>query len=173
MFRVVAEGELVDGRQLEVRIDRVDLVARTSARRDVLVVRVGAERRSGRVERAVRQRGHAVVLVRVGQPHERRDALEHARATAQLRIALGVERVVERQPRHDDLVARTELVVIREAERLLRSEEHTSELQSLMRISYAVFCLKKQKTHIPKTSIRTNENYKSKVETDTRNRIIT
>src|SRR3546814_10644829 len=29
---------------------------------------------------------------------------------------------------------------------LLRSEEHTSELQSLMRISYAVFCLKK-KTH--------------------------
>src|SRR3546814_9408906 len=39
-----------------------------------------------------------------------------------------------------------------------RSEEHTSELQSLMRISYAVFCLKKKtttlciplKTHIPK-----------------------
>src|SRR3546814_9051757 len=29
---------------------------------------------------------------------------------------------------------------------LNRSEEHTSELQSLMRISYAVFCLKKQKT---------------------------
>src|SRR3546814_10779532 len=28
----------------------------------------------------------------------------------------------------------------------VRSEEHTSELQSLMRISYAVFCLKKQKT---------------------------
>src|SRR3546814_2788228 len=32
---------------------------------------------------------------------------------------------------------------------LKRSEEHTSELQSLMRISYAVFCLKKKKnTHI-------------------------
>src|SRR3546814_2017355 len=29
---------------------------------------------------------------------------------------------------------------------LLRSEEHTSELQSLMRISYAVFCLKKTKS---------------------------
>src|SRR3546814_7263582 len=29
-----------------------------------------------------------------------------------------------------------------------RSEEHTSELQSLMRISYAVFCLKKQKNRI-------------------------
>src|SRR3546814_10462041 len=31
--------------------------------------------------------------------------------------------------------------------RFLRSEEHTSELQSLMRISYAVFCLNKQKPH--------------------------
>src|SRR3546814_4690423 len=29
---------------------------------------------------------------------------------------------------------------------LIRSEEHTSELQSLMRISYAVFCLKKKTT---------------------------
>src|SRR3546814_8660178 len=29
----------------------------------------------------------------------------------------------------------------------IRSEEHTSELQSLMRISYAVFCLKKKKTN--------------------------
>src|SRR3546814_5199553 len=30
----------------------------------------------------------------------------------------------------------------------LRSEEHTSELQSLMRISYAVFCLKKKRIYI-------------------------
>src|SRR3546814_8019335 len=33
---------------------------------------------------------------------------------------------------------------------LPRSEEHTSELQSLMRISYAVFCLKKKKTNTKK-----------------------
>src|SRR3546814_7935121 len=32
-----------------------------------------------------------------------------------------------------------------------RSEEHTSELQSLMRISYAVFCLKKKKNNISNT----------------------
>src|SRR3546814_4528845 len=32
----------------------------------------------------------------------------------------------------------------------MRSEEHTSELQSLMRISYAVFCLKKKNKIIPK-----------------------
>src|SRR3546814_4381537 len=34
----------------------------------------------------------------------------------------------------------------------IRSEEHTSELQSLMRISYAVFCLKKKKTNKEKNS---------------------
>src|SRR3546814_7248578 len=34
---------------------------------------------------------------------------------------------------------------------VIRSEEHTSELQSLMRISYAVFCLKKKKKNIPTT----------------------
>src|SRR3546814_1630021 len=40
-----------------------------------------------------------------------------------------------------------EIVGMSPAEALAsRSEEHTSELQSLMRISYAVFCLKKQKT---------------------------
>src|SRR3546814_3661280 len=37
-----------------------------------------------------------------------------------------------------------------EAEGRERSEEHTSELQSLMRISYAVFCLKKKKKTISK-----------------------
>src|SRR3546814_7459269 len=35
---------------------------------------------------------------------------------------------------------------------LYRSEEHTSELQSLMRISYAVFCLKKKQIHTKTTS---------------------
>src|SRR3546814_3590818 len=35
----------------------------------------------------------------------------------------------------------------RSIERSRRSEEHTSELQSLMRISYAVFCLKKKKNN--------------------------
>src|SRR3546814_7811165 len=36
----------------------------------------------------------------------------------------------------------------------LRSEEHTSELQSLMRISYAVFCLKKKKQTKQHTTIK-------------------
>src|SRR3546814_9169761 len=38
-------------------------------------------------------------------------------------------------------------MILREFRIALRSEEHTSELQSLMRISYAVFCLKKKKTN--------------------------
>src|SRR3546814_3354637 len=37
-----------------------------------------------------------------------------------------------------------------------RSEEHTSELQSLMRISYAVFCLKKKKTNKTKQTATTS-----------------
>src|SRR3546814_1616086 len=41
-----------------------------------------------------------------------------------------------------------------------RSEEHTSELQSLMRISYAVFCLKKKKeTHKGREHVQTKDNY--------------
>src|SRR3546814_1008526 len=40
---------------------------------------------------------------------------------------------------------RTYRVRVRRSRRRGRSEEHTSELQSLMRISYAVFCLKKKK----------------------------
>src|SRR3546814_4991683 len=39
-----------------------------------------------------------------------------------------------------------------------RSEEHTSELQSLMRISYAVFCLKKKKKKNMTTTTRTQHN---------------
>src|SRR3546814_6829542 len=38
----------------------------------------------------------------------------------------------------------------------VRSEEHTSELQSLMRKSYAVFCLKKKKNQLMKTTIQKN-----------------
>src|SRR3546814_9380409 len=43
-----------------------------------------------------------------------------------------------------------------ESPHVFRSEEHTSELQSLMRISYAVFCLKKKKNN---TSNKTSRTY--------------
>src|SRR3546814_5983959 len=63
-------------------------------------------------------------------------------AQIQLRDALRfVEHLVRKDMWDAELVDRDQ----REASRLERSEEHTSELQSLMRISYAVFCLKKKK----------------------------
>src|SRR3546814_6770845 len=54
-----------------------------------------------------------------------------------------------------DLAAERASLLLRmgESTTARRSEEHTSELQSLMRISYAVFCLKKK--HIPLTPIYT------------------
>src|SRR3546814_2016605 len=66
------------------------------------------------------------------------------------RGAFEVERIdeIERETRHDVIAFLTNLAehVGPEARFVHRSEEHTSELQSLMRISYAVFCLKKTKT---------------------------
>src|SRR3546814_3590948 len=54
-------------------------------------------------------------------------------------------RMSEHHPRElEPLTASINALVESERENL-RSEEHTSELQSLMRISYAVFCLKKKK----------------------------
>src|SRR3546814_6574700 len=50
----------------------------------------------------------------------------------------------------------------------LRSEEHTSELQSLMRISYAVFCLKKKKTR----TYNKHKNEHINVSSDQMNEII-
>src|SRR3546814_6286218 len=43
-----------------------------------------------------------------------------------------------------------------------RSEEHTSELQSLMRISYAVFCLKKKKHRNSETNEKEEESIEQK-----------
>src|SRR3546814_7574718 len=60
--------------------------------------------------------------------------------------------------------------------RLARSEEHTSELQSLMRISYAVFCLKKKKKkNTKKTYQNKNRNYKyttTKIDSKEKQKII-
>src|SRR3546814_9350662 len=64
----------------------------------------------------------------------------------------------------DLLLAFPEIISPRIFERLVgRSEEHTSELQSLMRISYAVFCLKKKKTNTT-NEMRTSNCVKSTLE---------
>src|SRR3546814_6842698 len=72
--------------------------------------------------------------------------LQHVDQPALIGVALAALAVVveaaDREGR--DLLVEGAAVQL---QHLLRSEEHTSELQSLMRISYAVFCLKKTTNH--------------------------
>src|SRR3546814_9191487 len=93
-----------------------------------------------------------IAHVRHRQPHERRYLLGLAE------IMLGRIRKAFALQRDDALIALAgERLIEGEGEitlaehvakaRLLKSEEHTSELQSLMRISYAVFCLKTKTCH--------------------------
>src|SRR3546814_4285182 len=67
-------------------------------------------------------------------------------------VQRNVNRTIRRPP-YDHLilthVANDIIARFRDLRLMSRSEEHTSELQSLMRISYAVFCLKKKNKPIP------------------------
>src|SRR3546814_7181824 len=82
-----------------------------------------------------RREHHAVAdqAQRVVAQDARGDQVQHGLLAADHQRVAGVVAALEAHHRAD------------------RSEEHTSELQSLMRISYAVFCLKKKKHHIHKT----------------------
>src|SRR3546814_6536462 len=96
------------------------------------------------------------------EPHQLRDLLEQwpRRREARARQSTGLQEIGRGQraaascqaglgerPEYD--VGERREAVQDERERPDRSEEHTSELQSLMRISYAVFCLKKKKNQKP------------------------
>src|SRR3546814_1750073 len=81
-------------------------------------------------------------------------ARERLKAAAAARWGVPVSEVIandsvlihqasDRKLRYGDVVTDAAKLTL-DAEPPLRSEEHTSELQSLMRISYAVFCLKKK-----------------------------
>src|SRR3546814_3594475 len=86
----------------------------------------------------------------------------------QLGPLLGVERALQKRAEDGGLDLRPAMLgrlnqhlqllrVERDRSTIFRSEEHTSELQSLMRISYAVFCLKKKhKTQRPEHTSSTN-----------------
>src|SRR3546814_9108873 len=89
------------------------------------------------------------------QPVEHRDAKQgdksHRRWNRQ---------IFSRSPERDDPAHHGERNVDKDEHG--RSEEHTSELQSLMRISYAVFCLKKTKTiqpQRPRLNTQTTTNH--------------
>src|SRR3546814_1154968 len=75
--------------------------------------------------------------------------LEQLRRQPALLVDAAADAQVHRpvEPRHRRHDGRADLAQIaQELVDALRSEEHTSELQSLMRLSYAVFCLKKKNT---------------------------
>src|SRR3546814_2135903 len=88
-----------------------------------------------------RRRGGTVVRTRLGG--------RTARTSRHTRFRAGIHRGGRDGAVHRRLAvgeSRNARFLVGAAEAAPRSEEHTSELQSLMRISYAVFCLKKKKT---------------------------
>src|SRR3546814_9971677 len=69
-----------------------------------------------------------------GEPQAERTSVSAATLNVRINMCFGLRS----RMRHRTLIGRTDVLGIAPE----RSEEHTSELQSLMRISYAVFCLK-------------------------------
>src|SRR3546814_5890215 len=106
-------------------------------------------RRSSLRHRArARGRGRLVVPAARARSLSRPTALQRLREAPRNRSQYPLETAQENdRGRHIPHGARS-----RRPQPALRSEEHTSELQSLMRISYAVFCLKKK--NIPKQQDR-------------------
>src|SRR3546814_1320919 len=82
---------------------------------------------------------HSSYLTSHGQQKIRIEGNADARGGSEYNLALG--------QRRSDAVSRMMTLL-----GVNRSEEHTSELQSLMRISYAVFCLKKKNPHEKNTT---------------------
>src|SRR3546814_4867703 len=103
-------------------------------------------RRDG--ERRVPAQLRGIIGVAVGEMPDAGIAVRPARNGAQMidQMAKTGSETVEQAP-----------LRLANPARLFRSEEHTSELQSLMRISYAVFCLKK-KNKIQKNLIHSTPN---------------
>src|SRR3546814_3812174 len=110
---------------------------------------------------------HAVAddVVLEGQDVERVLGLQRLEAALRHREGIMAELhlagVVELEHREIDDPAEAEGVLLQKIE---RSEEHTSELQSLMRISYAVFCLQTQNT-TPRSKLKTSTQITSQTYT--------
>src|SRR3546814_3101535 len=90
--------------------------------------------------------GAALVADRIAIPHRTANALEfrcalQLKPLARIAVVTAALKPLDRCPADDGFKGRA---LDLDSVKVLRSEEHTSELQSLMRISYAVFCLKKK-----------------------------
>src|SRR3546814_9026326 len=79
----------------------------------------------------------------------------HEQAILRIEGGFGIDLFECGDGRRRDRFARfAEGKIIADRRARIRSEEHTSELQSLMRISYAVFCLKKKNTNQHQKHVR-------------------
>src|SRR3546814_9413624 len=107
----------------------------TSTRTDTLFPYTTLFRSVSADARTAARRGHPVSELQ-GNRDDRKQQLGRHRRRSRHALRQRHRRAERHLPQHR--VQEGRLVVD-------RSEEHTSELQSLMRISYAVFCLKKQK----------------------------
>src|SRR3546814_4639348 len=122
------------------------------------VVVIGATNRPNLIDPALLRPGRFDELVYVGVPDEggRRRIIGIHTGKMPLAEDVDLDSLARRTERFtgadlEDLVRRAGLCALRQSldvRQVTRSEEHTSELQSLMRISYAVFCLKKKNQHI-------------------------
>src|SRR3546814_7121721 len=89
-----------------------------------------------------------------------RECFQKAEVVIMACNGVGTPRILlnSRSPQFPDGLANRSGLV---GKNLMRSEEHTSELQSLMRISYAVFCLKKKTTITKRTQLNTRQHSKT------------
>src|SRR3546814_3846986 len=85
------------------------------------------------------RQGHALAAKLGQQTEEAETRIAAAKSAALAGLESTVKEVVA--------AATEKLIGVKAGDQEVRSEEHTSELQSLMRNSYAVFCLKKKTTH--------------------------
>src|SRR3546814_7715625 len=87
-----------------------------------------------------------------------------------LDIVIGDRDRIDARRHHAVDAAEHGILLVEHARPPCRSEEHTSELQSLMRISYAVFCLKKKKQKHRVTKYNSKDKERLKRDTDTMNK---
>src|SRR3546814_2174700 len=98
----------------------------------------------GLLAHALRQDGQAMPYYGVDNDADKIGrAIAAAGRTGLAPVRFEVVDLAHHLPQHEGSVA---ILDVLQYLRAPRSEEHTSELQSLMRISYAVFCLKKKNT---------------------------
>src|SRR3546814_2396814 len=144
---LVEKGEIVP--ETSQRLDKaVDMITTREAIEQERRILKAMDTGAGEARPLMTADVAATRLAELAAPRE----LNHQQLAAAIQIVSSPDRIVLVQGRAGAGKS-TMLQPIAKAEAIdARSEEHTSELQSLMRTSYAVFCLKKKNKHINTTT---------------------